>query len=180
MKKFFKSSAEKRAEKQQKMLGELGKKFKTLDVMEKRGLIAYDPSEKRLFITTVLANIYLQSAEVWKAFLSNVSQWAIYNRQQEAWKALFQKKEIEEVRAAKKKYPILSKAEIQIIRQKARMAVDVSEIPAPSLPDFEFFITDLSSSKTPIAAVGHFDGEDFEMETYESVKRYMQPKDDVN
>ena len=163
------------SQKQQELIHDLAKKEKVINTLIKKGLLSFNPVTHRLFISTTLAQLYLTDSERWTAFLRNIHNWAIYHRQQEAWNDYFLKVETSAVREAKKKYAALSKADIARIRQQARIAVDITAIPAPKVQPFEYFIADIEAKlNNDVLVVGNFDGENFEMENYERVQRFIK------
>lgn len=170
----FKSKETRKKEERIATIKSLMSKNKTIETLMAKGLLSYDVSKRRWFIASVLAEFYLNNSERWSAFLNNIYNWVIYKEREEAWKNYFLNIEIKAVREAKKKYPVLSKAEIQSIRQKARMSVDVNEVEMDKLEGFEFFITDLTSPQEPIISVGQYDGENFHMAIYDDIKRFLE------
>ena len=177
MRNLFTSYKEKkRAKAKREELMDFAKKSKVIEVFVKKGLLSYHPLNKRLFISLTLASVYLDKPERWTAFLQNIQQWAIYSRQRDAWEKFFLQEEVKAVRAAKKKYPVLTTSEIQRIRQEARMKIDITAIPAPKVENFEFFIADIDqqTDESKIIVIGKYEDGQIEMAEYDKVKRFLE------
>ena len=145
-----------------------------LEAFATKGLITYDSINNRWLIASTLAAYFLSDIQKWTSFLKNLHTWSLWKSRQQVWNEYFKKVEIDAVRAAKKKYPVLSRAEIQSIRQRARESIQINDIDEPKIEPFEYLVTDLSSPDSPIVAIGNFDGENFTMANYEKVKRFLQ------
>ena len=174
---IFKTKKEKNAKAKLDMIHGLASRNKTIETLVEKGLLSYDTESRRLFVSSMLATFFLDSEERWKAFLQNVYNWILLKRQEKAWDNFFREIELKAVREAKKKYLVLSKLEIQNIRQKARESVDVSDMEPPKIESFEFFITDIAAPKEPVIAIGKYDGDNFTISRYEDVKRFIQKKE---
>ena len=134
--------------------------FSHVEKLKKSGMISWDPRTRRVFLAEPIAvtMLALGSAK-WRNFLANVNLYQVYMLQQEAWEVYFRQVEIEAVKAARKKYAILPKAEIARIKRAAREGVDLSDIEPPKLSKFEFFILGDSvqdAKKKVVEWVGEF------------------------
>lgn len=177
--------------KQLKELQSLSASFAILDEFSRRGILHYhNPRPLRegqggsLLIEESLATLKLaEGAEGFRKFLNQVAQWQNYRLLQEAYEAHRIDIETKAVCEAKKKYAVLTKADLQRIRQNAR---DNMEQIDPDKLDyvkaFDLFIiraTAPSSAQATEAngqllALGHYDGKTLEMAMYDDIKHNLQ------
>lgn len=170
---------------QLKELRALAATFAILDEFERRGVIHWQAKQKCLLIEETLATLKLaEGAEGFKHFLEQVAQWQNYRLLQEAYEAHRIDIETKAVREAKKKYAVLTKTDIQRIRQNARENLTTLE-PQNLITEFDLFIiraTAPSSAEATEAnglllALGHWDGKHLEMAMYEDVKHNLQKEE---
>lgn len=187
---------------QLKMLRAIAATFAILDEFAKRGIIHYhttvpagSPAGKKqgsLLIEESLAVLKLsEGADGFMHFLEQVAQWQTYKLIQEAYEAHRIDVEAKAVREAKKKYAILSKADIDRIRQHARDTMDpIDNLPNDSswVSEFDIFIIRASAPSTEEAlkdaqedvssglllALGHWDGKNIEMAMYDDIKHNLK------
>lgn len=142
--------------------------YKSLDEMERASLIFWDSKQRRLFIEQSLALLMLRNASSWQAFITNCYLWLYYREAQHSWGDFILRAELDAVHQAKKqiKGRTLSRADIQRIRDARRQEIVQSDLPAPKIEGFEFFIvrpsTDVAASRAAdpvgqLVAVGHYD-----------------------
>ena len=193
---FISRWRERRRQKRQlKELQAFASGFNTLDRLEQSGLLAWDQKQRRLFIDKSLAVVMMRNVESWTNFINNVFKW-LYSRQvQKAWNDYFLREELKAVREATKKYASMTRADIERIREARRMEILESDMEAPKIQGFEFFIIappELSEAKDPsilnsqlsisnepvgcLTAVGHYDPdtEKMEMALWSEVERLVQ------
>lgn len=194
--------------KQLKELQALSASFAILDEFERRGILHYhrpkvsdSSAVGSLLIEESLATLKLaEGAEGFRKFLNQVAQWQNYRLLQEAYEAHRIDIEAKAVREAKKKYAVLTKADIQRIRQNARENMsplfDESGVPArhsvtlaqartPSLSliqEFDLFIiratapsaAEATESNGQLLVLGHYDGKTLDMALYDDIKHNLQ------
>lgn len=114
--------------------------FATLRKMEKQGLLLWDTKHRRLFIAEPLAVIMIQREEGWKNFLQNVAYWQYFKCEQESWDSYIRNEELKAVRAAKRKYAMLTKKDIERIRRQRRSEIQSEDKPNVGIKPFELFI----------------------------------------
>jgi len=178
-------SKKKREEKARlKELGGLVHNFASLEKLEKGGMLTFDVKNRRLFIEQPLAVVMMKDAESWQNFMRNVFQWLYYKQCQEAWDTFLQREELKAVREATKKYALMTRADIERVKRARRGEVTASDVAAPKVEPFEFFVirdtsvTAESQSAVPggeILAVGNFNPETeaLEMATWEEVRKFL-------
>lgn len=137
--------------------------FSHVEKLKKSGMVSWDPRTRRVFLAEPVAvtMLALGSAK-WRNFLANVNLYQVYMLQQEAWESFFHQVEVDALKAARKKYAILPKAEIARIKRAARESVNISDIEPPKLTKFEFFILGDSvqdAKKKVVEWVGEFNPE---------------------
>lgn len=174
--------------KTEKELRDLSAVFSILDEFEKRGVIHWQRKNKVLLIEEVLGTLNVaEGRDGFLRFLNQVSMWQNYRLLAEAYEAHRLKIETEAVRKARAQFAMLTKADMQRIRQNARENMDM--IPPEQLDyikEFDIFILRASAPSAELAteengqllAIGHFDGEKVEMAMYDDVKyNLFKPKE---
>lgn len=174
--------------KTEKELRDLSAVFSILDEFEKRGVIHWQRKNKVLLIEEVLGTLKVaEGRDGFLRFLNQVSMWQNYRLLAEAYEAHRLKIETEAVRKARAQFAMLTKADMQRIRQNARENMDM--IPPEQLDyikEFDIFIlragapsAELTTEENgQLLAIGHFDGEKVEMAMYDDVKyNLFKPKE---
>lgn len=115
--------------------------FGALSKMERNGLIVWDSRNRRLFIVESLAQVYISlGREQWQNFLLNASDYVNFTIAQTQAEQDRINAEMKAVRAAKRKHPLITKAEIERVRIEARTAIEPREKIKGQFEEFEFFI----------------------------------------
>ena len=174
--------------KTEKELRDLSAVFSILDEFEKRGVIHWQRKNKVLLIEEVLGTLKVaEGRDGFLRFLNQVSMWQNHRLLAEAYEALRLKVETEAVRKARAQFAMLTKADMQRIRQNARENMEM--IPPERLDcikEFDIFIVranapsaqDATEASGQLLAVGHFDGEKVEMAMYDEIKHNLINSDD--
>lgn len=169
--------------KMEKELRDLSAVFSILDEFEKRGVIHWQRKNKVLLIEEVLATLKVaEGRDGFLRFLNQVSMWQNHRLLAEAYESLRLKVETEAVRKARAQFAMLTKADMQRIRQNARENMEM--IPPERLDcikEFDIFIVranapsaqDATEASGQLLAVGHFDGEKVEMAMYDEIKHNL-------
>lgn len=184
--KIFEKFRQRREEKRRiKELTTMASAFRTLDKIEASSLVFWDAKQRRLFIEQTLAAVMIRSAESWRAFINNCYLWLYYREAQQAWDDFILREELDAVRQAKKaaKGKVLSRQDIARIRLARRQEIAQSDMAAPKVKGFEFFViraaskivNGQSSIVNDIVAVGHYDPETEQMELalWEEVRQFI-------
>lgn len=115
--------------------------FGALSKMERNGLIVWDSRNRRLFIVESLAQVYIAlGREQWQNFLLNASDYVNFTIAQTQAEQDRINAEMKAVRAAKRKHPLITKAEIERVRIEARTTIEPREKINGQFEEFEFFI----------------------------------------
>ena len=174
--------------KTEKELRDLSAVFSILDEFEKRGVIHWQRKNKVLLIEEVLGTLKVaEGRDGFLRFLNQVSMWQNHRLLAEAYEALRLKVETEAVRKARAQFAMLTKADMQRIRQNARENMEM--IPPERLDcikEFDIFIVranapsaqDATEESGQLLALGHFDGEKVEMAMYDEIKHNLINSDD--
>ena len=169
--------------KTEKELRDLSAVFSILDEFEKRGIIHWQRKNKVLLIEEVLGTLKVaEGRDGFLRFLNQVSMWQNHRLLAEAYESLRLKVEAEAVRKARAQFAMLTKADMQRIRQNARENMEM--IPPERLDcikEFDIFIVranapsaqDATEASGQLLALGHFDGEKVEMAMYDEVKHNL-------
>ena len=169
--------------KTEKELRDLSAVFSILDEFEKRGLIHWQRKNKVLLIEEVLGTLKVaEGRDGFRRFLNQVSMWQNHRLLAEAYESLRLKVETEAVRKARAQFAMLTKADMQRIRQNARENMEM--IPPERLDcikEFDIFIVranapsaqEATEASGQLLALGHFDGEKVEMAMYDEVKQNL-------
>ena len=174
--------------KTEKELRDLSAVFSILDEFEKRGVIHWQRKNKVLLIEEVLGTLKVAEGRGrFLRFLNQVSMWQNHRLLAEAYESLRLKIETEAVRKARAQFAMLTKADMQRIRQNARENMEM--IPPERLDcikEFDIFIVranapsaqEATEASGQLLAVGHFDGEKVEMAMYDEVKHNLMNSND--
>jgi hypothetical protein len=147
---------------------------------ENHRLIYWRRKDKLLLIEESLAAVELSKGrEFFMDFLTKAALWQNSHILDEAYEAHRLKIETEAVRKAQARFAMLTKADLQRIRQQARE--DMKPIPPEQLDcikEFDILIVRASAPSAEQAtkengqllAVGHFDGQKVEMAMYDDIK----------
>lgn len=169
--------------KTEKELRDLSAVFSILDEFEKRGVIHWQRKNKVLLIEEVLGTLKVaEGRDGFLRFLNQVSMWQNHRLLAEAYETLRLKVETDAVRKARAQFAMLTKADMQRIRQNARENMEM--IPPERLDcikEFDIFIVranapsaqDATEASGQLLAVGHFDGEKVEMAMYDEIKHNL-------
>lgn len=173
--------------KTEKELRDLSAVFSILDEFEKRGLIHWQRKNKVLLIEEVLGTLKVaEGRDGFLRFLNQVSMWQNHRLLAESYESLRLKVETEAVRKARSQFAMLTKADMQRIRQNARENMEM--IPPEQLDyikEFDIFVVRACAPSVQYAteesghllALGHYDGEKVEMALYEDIKYNLLKQD---
>ena len=173
--------------KTEKELRDLSAVFSILDEFEKRGLIHWQRKNKVLLIEEVLGTLKVaEGRDGFLRFLNQVSMWQNHRLLAEAYESLRLKVETEAVRKARSQFAMLTKADMQRIRQNARENMEM--IPPEQLDcikEFDIFVVrsnapsaqDATEESGQLLALGHYDGKNVEMALYEDIKYNLLKED---
>ena len=168
--------------------------FATLRKLEVGGMIHWDGKLRRMFIEQPLAVLMMASADKWQNFIQNLYLYTYYGQCQQAWADYMLREELAAVRAAQtaaKGTIQLSRHDIERIRRQRRDEIVQSDMPAPKVEGFEFFIVgianaDISGGRIANApehapsliAVGYYDPErdSIEMAPWSEIAPLVQKK----
>ena len=171
---------------EQKQLTTLTEQFKLLEESKKKGLLIYDAKLRRLYIEESLAKLMMVTADGWHNFLRNVFNWQFYKESSKVYNDYFLEEELKAVRKAKKQYAMLTRADIQRIKNARRAEIQQSDMPEIKPKPFEFFVIrhELADKKqevpgADILIVGDYDGEndDLSMAEWKDVQRFMNKEE---
>ena len=169
--------------KTEKELRDLSAVFSILDEFEKRGFIHWQRKNKVLLIEEVLGTLKVaEGRDGFLRFLNQVSMWQNHRLLAEAYESLRLKVETEAVRKARAQFAMLTKADMQRIRQNARENMEM--IPPERLDcikEFDIFVVrasapsaqDATVESGQLLALGHYDGEKVEMAMYDEIKHNL-------
>ena len=135
--------------------------FATLRKLEDGGMIHWDGKLRRMFIEQPLAVLMMTDADHWFHFIQNLYLYTYYNQCQQAWADYLLREELAAVRSAQigsdkaKKGGVqpLSRYDVERIRRQRRDEIVQSDMPAPKVEGFEFFLV----SDAQLIAVGYYD-----------------------
>lgn len=179
----------KRKNKRWRELHDLAQMNAILEKLSRRGLIFWRKKDNILLIEECFVMLKLaEGREGFLKFLNQVAAWQSSKLINEAYEAHRIKVETDAVRKAQKQFTNLTKADIQRIRQEAR--VNMPELPIEKLDYVKEFDILVVRSNAPSAkeatedsgqllALGHYNGEKVEMAMYDDIKYilYDRPGD---
>jgi hypothetical protein len=124
-----------------------------------------------MFIEQPLALLMMRKAERWQNFVQNLYLYTYYQQCQRAWQDYMIREELAAVRKAAKGGE-LSRYDVERIRRARREEIVQSDMEAPKVEGFEFFII---TPPTTLIAVGYYDPEKnaMEMAPWEEVAPYL-------
>lgn len=148
---IFRSRKKRRAMREQKELEQICRNFKSLEALQKSGLILWDLPRRRLFLEQPIAMMMMNSNKTWRAFLQNCFLWIYYQECVDAMDTLMLDKELKAVRRAKKICNTLTMRDINRIKTACRneIAFEEYERHAPEIKSFEFFVIRENSEAVP-------------------------------
>lgn len=170
----------KRKNKRWKELHDLAQMSAILEKLSRRGLIFWRKKDNILLIEECFVMLKLaEGREGFLKFLNQVAMWQSSKLINEAYEAHRINVETSAVRKAQKQFANLTKADIQRIRQEARL--NMPELPIEKLDYVKEFDILVVRSSAPSAqeateeggqllALGHYDGEKVEMAMYDDIK----------
>lgn len=161
---IFRSRKKREANQKEKELAQMCANFKSLDQLEKSGMILWQQDKRRLFLEQPLALLMMTTDERWRNFLKNVFTWVYYNECVESMNALVLDEQLKAVRRAKKKCNTLTMRDIQRIKsaKKQEIRYEDFEKKAPEVQSFEFFVIHEDSEAIPVSKNHGGEGEDTE------------------
>lgn len=140
----------KRNEEQTTTREEYANVFRSLNALEKSGMIGYDRRQHRLFIEQPVARMMLDQGEKgWLCFLQNCFLWLSYRLYGEAWDKLFLTEELKAVRRARKRFANLTAADIDRIKRARRAELQLQDLEPPRIDGFEFFVVRETTDEPP-------------------------------
>ena len=157
-----------------------------LNEFERHGLIHWQRRDKILVIEESLVKLKLaEGRSGFLKFLNQVAIWQNNNIAQEAYEAHRLKVETEAVRKAQAQFAMLTKEDLQRIRQNAREQMPM--IPLEQLEyikEFDIFVVrsnapsvqEATEESGQLLALGHYDGEKVEMAMYNDVKHILHDR----
>ncbi len=172
--------------KQLRELQNVSSAFAIIGEFNRRGLIHWQVKSKMLLIEEQLALVQLaQGAEGFQRFLQHVCDWQNYNLMANAYEEQRIRVESAAVREAESKEgKVLTNADIQRIRQKARNSMQVTDPKDMKnlIREFDMLIiragapaiANATQENGQLLAVGHYDGEKLELAMYDDVKSSLQ------
>ena len=170
----------KRKNKRWKELHDLAQMNAILERLSRRGLIFWRRKDNILLIEECFVTLKLaEGREGFLKFLNQVAVWQNSKLIDEAYEAHRINVESAAVRKAQKQFANLTKADIQRIRQEAR--VNMPMLPIEKLDcvkEFDIFVIrsnapsaqEATEDSGQLLALGHYDGEKVEMAMYDDVK----------
>lgn len=178
---IFKRWKERRLRKRQlRELSAFVKGFRTMDQLAEGGLLVWNAKNRQLFIDESLARLMLRNADSWTNFINNLYLWQYSHLCEQAWNDFFLQEELKAVREYKRKHKgrVVGRQEVQRIREARRAEIAQSDMLAPKIEDFEFFIVSHTVNDASVQAVGHYDGETgrIEMALWEEVEPLIKNK----
>lgn len=171
---------------EQEQLHTLNENFQSLEKLKKSSLLIYDAKLRRLYIEESLAKLMMVTSESWHNFMHNVFNWLFYKESSKAYNDYFLQEELAAVRKAKKQYAMLTRADIQRIKDARRAEIQQSDMPQIKPKPFEFFVLrhEISDNKqevpgAEILVVGDYDGEndDLSMAEWKDVQRFINKEE---
>lgn len=170
------------AKEQQKILSDVNDRFQNLEKLKKAGMITFDAKLRRLYIDETIATLFMSTSEGWKNFMTNVFNWIFLKESNKVYNDFFLQEELAAVRKEKKKYAVLTRADIQRIKDARRKEIQQSDMPEIKPKKFEFFVLrkeiSVKEQEVPgaeILAVGDYDGvtEELSMADWKDVQRFI-------
>ena len=167
--------------------------FATLRKLEDGGMIHWDAKLRRMFIEQPLAVLMMKDADHWFHFIQNLYLYTYYNQCQQAWADYLLREELAAVRSAqigsdkakRSALPLgssekggvqpLSRYDVERIRRQRRDEIVQSDMPAPKVEGFEFFLV----SDAQLIAVGYYnpDTDGIEMAPWDEIAPLIKQKE---
>jgi len=178
---FWRRWKERRRERKQLLhVRDLASGWRLLERMFMTGMLTFDEKANRLFIAQPFAVMMMAGgADGWVNSVRNIYLYTYWRRSREAWEAFLRQEELAAVRKAVREagQVRLSSDDIARIKRARRWEVSVSDMKAPAVNPFEFFIIpDSTAGVQEPVAVGYYNPSDGEMEiaAWQDVKPYLR------
>ena len=136
--------------------------FATLRKLEDGGMIHWDAKLRRMFIEQPLAVLMMTDADHWFHFIQNLYLYTYYNQCQQAWTDYLLREELAAVRSESEKVrksegkkggvQTLSRYDVERIRRQRRDEIVQSDMPAPKVDGFEFFLVQTTPASSRSAS----------------------------
>lgn len=161
---IFRSRQKREAKQKEKKLAQMCANFKSLEQLEKSGMILWEQDKRRLFLEQPLAQLMMATDKKWRNFLKNVFTWVYYNECVENMNALVLDEQLKAVRRAKKVCNTLTMRDINRIKSAKKREITYAEFEgkAPKVLPFEFFVIHENSEAVPVSKNRGGEGEDTE------------------
>ena len=121
----------------------LAQVYGTLELFADKGLLEWNQKLRQLYIDSNLALLMMRDVDSWQHFIGGVYTW-LYGREcNRAWDEFMDKEGLKAVREYMARLPkgkTLSRQDIDRIREARRMEIAQSDMEAPKIEGFEFFI----------------------------------------
>ena len=153
-----------------------------LESIFESGMLSFDEKEHRLFILQPMAVLLMaKGAEGWVNSIHSIYQYLHWRQTQKEWEKFFQKEELAAVRMALNgpSGDKLTNEDIERIKRSRRAEIASSDMEAPKVEPFEFFIIPNSTeAKVEPIGIGYYDPNTGEMEVaaWEEVKSSLSEK----
>ena len=146
-----------------KELSRYASMFSTIQKLCMGGMLHWDSTTRRMFIEQPLAVVMMRNADSWHNFIQNLYLYTYYTQSQQAWNDFMLREELAAVRHATAGTLKLTREDIQRIRTARRTEIAQSDMEAPKVEGFEFFVVRAKATttddKASLIAVGYFDPE---------------------
>lgn len=190
---FEKWKERRRRNKETKDFGNKMKVFKELEDIEQHGLISLDVQKHRVLIEENMAMIMMNTPDLWIRFLTALYQYTwykYYERKYQQWRTEEGAKAVME---ARKKYSMLTKADILRIKEARWMKMQLDSVQMPKVEPLEFYLVRIDAERMAdekkendvpagdVTIVGRYDyeGNIMEMATWKEMISLMKNRENM-
>ena len=114
--------------------------FAAFEQAERSNLLFVDQQSRRVLISDILLQPFVNNDKRWTQFFVNLNSWFIYRAKQEYWNTCRILAENDALKHEREKHPNLTKEEVRLVRTKAALAVKYDEESTPDVDGYEFCI----------------------------------------
>ena len=187
---MFNRFKERKAQKRKaKEFGAQMEVYRVLEKFENHGEFSLNMAKHQVLIEQNLAMVMMTTAEMWERFLTALYQYAWYKYYEQKYAEWRTREGALAVVAARKKYAVLTRADIMRIKQARWDEMEKDSVAMPKVEPLEFYLVRLNADRIDtktkgsvpageVTVVGRYDYESgiMEMTTWKEMKKLLDEK----
>ena len=162
--------------------------FGILEEYQKKGLIHLDLMKRQVMIEYNLSMVMMTNADNWHRFMIALFRWTYVKQYCQNYDACLMSESNKAISRAKEKFPSLTIADVQRIREAKNRDIVIDDIVPPKIEPIEFYVIRLDSTTLDeekvkpdaipagrVMIVGRYDGDTdtTDMATWDEVQNFL-------